>query len=138
VGDTALHMAKSYLNPLSAINLSFGSRQPDTENNYHPGSHASHVEEDPGAILAETLLPIFHRVAELLTLGPDENAGVDWDSLTGHFDRSSDINSIRSCLRDVRNRFVSQQSAPIRQIFIASKPGEEVHNSKHRKHNLGL
>jgi hypothetical protein len=125
-------MAKSYLNPLSAINLTFGSRQPDTENNYHPGSHASHVEEDPGVILAEALLPIFHRVAELLTLGPDENAGVDWERLTGHFDRSSDINSILSGLRDALNRFVSQQSAPIRQIRAASKPGEKVQNSKHR------
>jgi hypothetical protein len=130
-------MAKSYLNPLSAINLTFGSRQADTDNHYEPNSHTCHEEEDPGVNLAETLLPIFHRVAELLTYGPDENAGVDWDSLTGHADRSNDINCILSCLRDVQNRFVTQQSGTIRQISTAYKPGEEVHNSQHGKQTLG-
>lgn len=130
-------MAKSYLNPLSAINLTFGSRQTDTEQHYEPTSHTSHDEEDPGIKFAETLLPIIHRVAELLTLGPDENAGVDWEALTGLTDPSNSIICILSCLRDIKNRFIPQQSEPIRQIRTALKPGEEVCNSKHRERILG-
>jgi hypothetical protein len=125
-------MAKSYINPLSAINLSFGAQHGDTDSHYEPNSHTSHEEEDPGVKLAEFLLPIFHRVAELLILGPDETAGVDWDSLTGNADRSNNINCIYASLHDVHNRFTSQQSGFIRQIRTASKPGEEVHIFQHR------
>lgn len=130
-------MAKSYLNPLSAINLTFGPRQADAEQHYEPNSHTSHEEEDPGIKFAEALVLIFHRVAKLLTLGPDENTGVDWESLIGHSDPSDSINYILSCLRDVQNRFISQQNEPIRQIRTALQPGEKVHNSQHREQILG-
>ncbi|KAE8441671.1 hypothetical protein EG329_004592 [Mollisiaceae sp. DMI_Dod_QoI] len=141
VGDAALHMAKSYFNPLSATDPGFGSQQADTDSHSEIDSHMSHGEEDPGVNFAETLLPIFRRVARLLTYGPDENGGVDWKSLTGHADPSNDINSILSCLREVYSRIDSQQSGAIRQIRAASGSGEEaileIQGVVNNKQNLG-
>jgi hypothetical protein len=119
---------KSFINPLSALgglSLSFGS-QGQTEQHYAPDPHVRREEQDAGFVLAQDLLPIIHRLAELLTYGPDEFAGVDWESLNGRVDRSNDINCIVSILHEVHNRFIQQQSGTIRQIRTASKPGEEV------------
>ncbi|KAK4164124.1 hypothetical protein QBC43DRAFT_238193 [Cladorrhinum sp. PSN259] len=82
---------------------------------------------DPGYKLANRLLPRVHRLAELLTLGPDDLNGVDWEQLAGR--RGSTESSIRSILRRTRDELASAQeehSVMVRRVRSAMMPVDEV------------
>lgn len=126
VADGAIHMAKSWINPLSAINLSFGAQQEDGSGHFDSPSHTHEEEEDQGVNLAQVLLPVFHRVAELLVHGPDETSGVDWESLAGHANRADAIDYILSTIREIDNRFMTQHGQSVKKVRTAAKPSHEV------------
>ncbi|KAI9778571.1 MAG: hypothetical protein M1816_004015 [Peltula sp. TS41687] len=84
-------------------------------------------EIDPGYALAYQLCPTVHRLAELLTLGPDHFNGVDWEQLAGR--RGSAESSIRDILRRIHGELASVQeehSPIVRRVRSAIMPVQVV------------
>jgi hypothetical protein len=127
-GEAIISTAKALLSPFQGLNfnLGWGKGESGQQEYYTPDPHDPVTQQDVGYALAERLLPIVHRFAELLTHGPDELKGVDWERLAGRGEPMNGIRSLQSAMRETMRQFFREQSNITRQVRVALKPAEEV------------
>ncbi|KAK3358445.1 hypothetical protein B0T24DRAFT_540422 [Lasiosphaeria ovina] len=145
LGDAVIDTAMSFINPFSnfSINLGFGgggggkkdSKKKDGKKDgkdqfYTPDPGDGVAQQDAGFALADRLLPVVHRFAELLVSGPDDLNGVDWEALGGsgkHVGSRKDaVWNIEDHIKDVLQQFSRENSTLVWQIREEMKLVEEV------------
>lgn len=126
-------MSKALLSPLhagSSIILGLLPGKKDSREHYAPEPIDPLEQQDAGYALAEALLPVVHRLAELLISGPDDLNGVDWEALVGRKThpnaRMDAIQNIQRHVRDVLHRFSRKPSQLVWQVNEEMKPVNQV------------
>lgn len=118
--ETAMSAIKFAFSPLGALFHSPGGHSP-SEAHYVPDSNDPLEQQDRGYAMADRLVPVIHGLAQLLTFGPDEFAGVDWERLSGRSGQH-----ILTQIRDFERQFVKEPTAVSMQVRTAAKPVGEV------------
>ncbi|KAI1636452.1 hypothetical protein F4809DRAFT_609608 [Biscogniauxia mediterranea] len=126
--ETAISTVKFFVNPIGTVLQTAAARSPgghsSSEGYYVPDPKDPLGQQDSGYAMAERLAPVIHELARLLTVGPDEYAGVNWDTLSGQ--PTNNIPSILNQIEDLSEHFVKEHTAVSMQVRAALKPVEEV------------
>ncbi|KAI1820728.1 hypothetical protein F4861DRAFT_542653 [Xylaria intraflava] len=121
--EGGMDIAKSFITPWSLF--SGRSRSPggrsSSEEHYVPDSNDPLHQQDRGYAMAECLVRVIHQLAELLTIGPDDSAGVNWDALSRRPGQHILIQ-----IQDFQRQFVNKPTAVAMKVRAATEPAEEV------------
>jgi len=113
------------LNPFN-FRLSWGRKDGHGHSYYAPESNDVAVQQDPGFILADELCPVVLQLTGLLTNGPDELRGIDWDRLAGRREPDNTARYIVNIIAHTLQHFSREHSAIVKQVRTAVRPAQEV------------
>ncbi|RYP21036.1 hypothetical protein DL765_002443 [Monosporascus sp. GIB2] len=128
--DFGIAVAEAFVavmySPLAVSVSHLFSRDSSSEAHYDPDSNDLLEQEDPGYSIANRLLPVVHRLAELLTDDSVGSTGVNWDALSGRSEQSDNISHILAQIRRLQRQAHEKPSAVALRASTAVKPAEEV------------
>ncbi|KAI1490361.1 hypothetical protein F5X96DRAFT_679156 [Biscogniauxia mediterranea] len=126
--ETAISTLKFFANPIGTVLQTAAAGSPgdhsSSEAYYVPDPKDPLGKQDSGYAMAERLAPVIHELARLLTVGPDEYAGVDWDTLSGQ--STNNIQYILKQIEYLSDQFSKERTAVSMQVRAALNPVKEV------------
>ncbi|CAH0025620.1 unnamed protein product [Clonostachys rhizophaga] len=109
-----------------AVNANWTKRQ-EAEAQSSGQSEDQEDQRDMGYNLADRLCAPVHRLAELLTLGPDELNGADWEQLAGRRGSAeSSVRNISGRIHGELSRVQAEHTPIVRRVRGAIRPVEDV------------
>ncbi|KAH8897995.1 hypothetical protein GQ53DRAFT_818244 [Thozetella sp. PMI_491] len=126
-GEAIISTFKALASPFSGFdfNLSWG-KSDENQQHYTPDPHDPMSAQDAGYAFAGRLLDPINALADLLTRGPDETRGVDWERLAGRMEPKFAVRYFQSHVAEIKHQFSREQSKVARTVRQVLKPTEDV------------